>query len=157
MAGTRRGPPRMPRSRSSAAGCSTTSGWENEGVTAVDAVGLEERAAMLATRSIKREAKAQALDLLVRTCDLTTLEGADTPGKVRSLCAKARRPDLLDASVPPVAAVCVYPAMVPVAVEALSGSDVRVASVGGAFPSGLSPLEARLDEVTWAVEHGADE
>jgi len=112
---------------------------------------------MLATRSIKKEAKARALDLLVRTCDLTTLEGSDTPGKVASLCAKARRPDLLDPTVPPVAAVCVYPLMVPVAVEALAGSGVHVASVGGAFPSGLGPLDARLDEVTWAVEHGADE
>jgi deoxyribose-phosphate aldolase len=126
-------------------------------VTPVDAVGLEERAAMLATRSIKKETKAHALDLLIRICDLTTLEGSDTPGKVRSLCAKARRPDLLDPTVPPVAAVCVYPLMVPVAVEALKGSEVRVASVGGAFPSGLGPLESRLDEVTWAVEHGADE
>lgn len=112
---------------------------------------------MLATRSIKNAAKAQALDLLIRTCDLTTLEGSDTPGKVRSLCAKARRPDLLDASVPPVAAVCVYPLLVPVAVEALAGHSVRVASVGGSFPSGLGPLEARLDEVAWAVEQGADE
>ena len=112
---------------------------------------------MLATRSIKKEAKARALDLLVRTCDLTTLEGSDTPGKIASLCAKARRPDLLDPTVPPVAAVCVYPLMVPVAVEALAGSGVHVASVGGAFPSGLGPLDARLDEVTWAVEHGADE
>ena len=112
---------------------------------------------MLATRSIKKAAKAQALDLLIRTCDLTTLEGSDTPGKVRSLCAKARRPDLLDASVPSVAAVCVYPLLVPVAVEALAGSEVRVASVGGSFPSGLGPLESRLDEVAWAVEHGADE
>ena len=93
----------------------------------------------------------------MRKCDLTTLEGADTPGKVRSLCAKARRPDLLDPSVPPVAAVCVYPAMVPVAVDALAGSGIAVASVGGAFPSGLGPLEARLEEVAWAVEQGADE
>jgi deoxyribose-phosphate aldolase len=124
---------------------------------AVDAVGLEERAAMLATRSIKKETKAQALDLLIRICDLTTLEGSDTPGKVRSLCAKARRPDLLDPLVPPVAAVCVYPLMVPVAVEEVAGTPVRVASVGGAFPSGLGPLDSRLDEVAWAVERGADE
>jgi deoxyribose-phosphate aldolase len=127
----------------------------------VDAVGLEERAAMLATRSIKKEAKAVALDLLVRICDLTTLEGSDTPGKVRSLCAKARRPDLLDGLsghvVPPVAAVCVYPMLVPVAVEALAGTDIHIASVGGSFPSGLGPLDARLEEVAWAVEQGADE
>ena len=126
-------------------------------VLPVDAVGLEERAAMLATRSIKKETKAAALDLLVRICDLTTLEGADTPGKVRSLCAKARRPDLRDPSVPPVAAVCVYPAMVPTAVDALAGSGIHVASVAGSFPSGLGPLEARLEEISWAVEHGADE
>jgi deoxyribose-phosphate aldolase len=124
---------------------------------AVDAVGLEERAAMLATRSIKKDAKRTALDLLIRTCDLTTLEGADTPGKVRSLCAKAMRPDLLDASVPAVAAVCVYPSMVPVAAEALRGSGVHLASVGGAFPSGLGPIEERCDEIAWAVAHGADE
>ena len=126
-------------------------------MVAVDAVGLEERAAMLATRSIKKETKAAALDLLIRICDLTTLEGSDTPGKVRSLCAKARRPDLLDPTVPPVAAVCVYPQMVPVAVEALTGTDVHVASVAGAFPSGLGPRESRVEEVAWAVEHGADE
>ena len=126
-------------------------------MVAVDAVGLEERAAMLATRSIKREAKRTALDLLIRTCDLTTLEGADTPGKVRSLCAKAMRPDLYDAAVPPVAAVCVYPSMVPVAADALRGSGVRLASVAGAFPSGLGPIEERCDEIAWAVAHGADE
>lgn len=112
---------------------------------------------MLATRSIKQSTKAAALDLLIRICDLTTLEGSDTPGKVRSLCAKAKRPDLLDPTVPPVAAVCVYPAMVPVAAEELRGTGVHLASVGGAFPSGLGPLESRLEEVAWAVEHGADE
>ena len=112
---------------------------------------------MLATRSIKKDAKAQALDLLVRVCDLTTLEGSDTRGKILSLCAKARRPDRGDPSVPPVAAVCVYPAMVPVAVEGVAGTGIHVASVAGSFPSGLGPLEARLDEIAWAVEHGADE
>ena len=126
-------------------------------MVAVDAVGLEERAAMLATRSIKKDTKAAALDLLIRICDLTTLEGSDTPGKVRSLCAKARRPDLLDPTVPPVAAVCVYPAMVPVAAAELRGTGIHLASVGGSFPSGLGPLEARIEEVSWAVEHGADE
>jgi deoxyribose-phosphate aldolase len=126
-------------------------------VAAVDAVGLEERAAMLATRSIKKETKAAALDLLIRICDLTTLEGSDTPGKVRSLCAKGRHPDLLDPTVPSVAAICVYPSMVPVAAEELQGTGIHLASVGGAFPSGLGPLESRLEEVSWAVEHGADE
>jgi deoxyribose-phosphate aldolase len=123
----------------------------------VDAVGLEERAAMLATRSIKKETKAQALDLLVRICDLTTLEGSDTPGKVRALCAKAKRPDLLDTSVPPVAAVCVYPMMVATAANELRGTGIHIASVAGSFPSGIGPLEARLEEIAWAVEQGADE
>lgn len=126
-------------------------------MVAVDAVGLEERAAMLATRSIKKDAKRTALDLLIRTCDLTTLEGADTPGKVRSLCAKGIRPDLLDPTVPSVAAICVYPSMVPVAADALRGTDIHLASVAGAFPSGLGPIEERCDEIEWAVAHGADE
>lgn len=126
-------------------------------VPPVDAVGLERRAATLATRSVKKETKHLALDLLVRCCDLTTLEGADTPGRVRSLCAKARHPDPTDASVPPVAAVCVYPEMVPTAVDALAGTDIGVASVAGAFPSGLGPLDARLEEIRWAVEAGATE
>jgi deoxyribose-phosphate aldolase len=115
-------------------------------VTPVDAVGLEARAASLAGRSIKRESKAAALDLAIRCCDLTTLEGADTPGKVRALCAKAVRPDPTDRSVPSVAAVCVYPTMVPVAAEAV-----------GAFPSGLGPRETRVDEIRRAVAAGADE
>ena len=126
-------------------------------VTPVDAVALEERAASLATRSIKRDAKLFALDLAVRCCDLTTLEGSDTPGKVRALCAKARRPDPTDASIPSVAAVVIYPHLVPVAARALEGSGVKVASVAGAFPSGLSPIETRLDEIRRAVESGADE
>lgn len=125
--------------------------------TAVDAVGLEERAASLARRSIKREAKLWALDLAIRCMDLTTLEGADTPGKVVAMCAKAVRPDALDSSIPSVAAVCLYPSLVPVAVGQLRGTGVRVASVGGGFPSGLGPLRARLEEVRAAVEMGADE
>src|SRR5918998_2329015 len=93
------------------------------GLPGVDQVGAEQRAAMLATRSIKTTAKAWAIDLAIRMVDLTTLEGADTPGKVRALCAKARRPDPSDASCPPVAAVCVYPDLVSVAAAALRGSD----------------------------------
>src|SRR5881275_634275 len=89
--------------------------------------------------------------------DLTTLEGSDTPGKVAALASKAIRPDPSDASVPSVAALCVYPNLVPTAVERLRDSGVRVASVATAFPSGQSPLEAKLDEVRWVVEHGADE
>ncbi len=126
-------------------------------VTPVDAVGLEARAAALGGRSIKKASKAAALDLAIRCCDLTTLEGADTPGKVRALCAKAVRPDPTDRRVPSVAAVCVYPLMVPVAAEALTGSGVLVASVAGAFPAGLGPLDTRLAEIAEAVAAGADE
>lgn len=128
-----------------------------ERATPVDAVGLEARAQALCGRSVKKESKRYALDLAVRCIDLTTLEGVDTPGKVRSLCAKARRPDPADPSVPPVAAVCVYPELVAVAVEALRGTDIAVASVAGAFPSGLGPLESRLTEIAWAVAQGANE
>src|SRR5262245_44534909 len=96
---------------------------------AVDAVGLEGRAASLATRSIKREAKVWAMDLVVRCIDLTTLEGTDTTGKIVAMCAKAVRPDPLRPDVPPVAAVCLYPQLVPVAVEQLRGTGVAVASV----------------------------
>lgn len=126
-------------------------------VSPVDAVMLEARAASLASRSIKTSSKAAALDLAIRCVDLTTLEGADTPGKVRALCAKAVRPDPLDPSVPSVAAVCVYPSLVAVAAEAVSGTGVKVASVAGAFPSGLSPLDLRLAEIRRAVADGADE
>ena len=126
-------------------------------VTAVDAVGLEARAATLTTRSIKRESKLAALDLSIRCTDLTTLEGADTPGAVRALCAKAIRPDPVDPEVPSVAAVCVYPEMVATAVAAVEGHGIAVASVAGSFPAGLGPLAVRLDEIRWVVEQGADE
>jgi deoxyribose-phosphate aldolase len=125
--------------------------------TAVDAVGLEERAASLGKRSIKRDSKLWALDLAIRCMDLTTLEGSDTPGKIVAMCAKAVRPDPVDPSIPSVAAVCLYPHLVPVAVGQLKGSGVHVASVGGGFPSGLGPLDARLREVREVVELGADE
>ncbi len=124
---------------------------------AVDAVGLEGRAASLATRSIKRESKRRALDLAIRCMDLTTLEGADTTGKIVAICAKAVRPDPLDPSVPSVAAVCLYPQLVPVAAEQLAGTGVQVASVAGGFPSGLGPLDARLREISEAVDLGATE
>jgi deoxyribose-phosphate aldolase len=125
--------------------------------TAVDAVGLEERAASLAKRSIKKDAKLWALDLAIRSMDLTTLEGSDTVGKVVALCAKAVRPSPLDPSIPPVAAVCLYPQLVPVALEHLDGTGVRVASVAGGFPSGLGPLNVRLREIHDVVEARADE
>jgi deoxyribose-phosphate aldolase len=124
---------------------------------AVDQVGVTERAAALSKRSIKKASKVAALRLAVAVMDLTTLEGADTPGKVEALCAKARRPDPGDPSVPPVAAVCVYPALVAVAKAALAGSGVRVASVATAFPSGQSSLRVRLADVEDAVAAGADE
>jgi len=123
----------------------------------VDAVALEERAATLAKRSIKRESKLQALELAVRMMDLTTLEGQDTPGKVAALCSKAMRPDPADLSVPPVAAVCIYPNLVAVAKERLAGSGVKVASVATAFPSGQSPTEIKVAETRAVVQSGADE
>jgi deoxyribose-phosphate aldolase len=126
-------------------------------IGSVDAVALEERAATLAKRSIKKDAKLWALELAVRVMDLTTLEGADTPGKVAALCSKALRPDPADRTVPSVAAVCVYPNLVAAAVERVRGSDVRVASVATAFPSGQSPLDIKLAEVRDVVELGADE
>ncbi len=126
-------------------------------VGAVDAVALEARAAELAKRSIKRESKIFALELAIRMMDLTTLEGADTPGKVRALSVKAMQPDPADASVPAVAAVCVYPSQVAVARRTLRGSTVKVASVATAFPSGQAPLDVKLADVRAAVEAGADE
>jgi len=127
------------------------------GLPGVDQVGAAQRAAGLATRSIKKDAKLQALDMAVRMVDLTTLEGADTPGKVRAMCAKARQPDPSDRSVPPVAAVCVYPDLVAVAKEAVTGSSVAVASVATAFPSGRASLAVKLADVQDAVSAGADE
>ena len=123
----------------------------------VDQVGVEERAASLATRSIKRESKRWALDLVIRMIDLTTLEGKDTTGKVHALCQKARRPDPSDPSIPSVAAICVYPARVADAREALAGSGIHVASVATGFPSGQTFLELKLLETRQVVEAGADE
>ncbi len=127
------------------------------GLPGVDQVGAEARAATLATRSIKTSAKAWAIDLAIQMIDLTTLEGQDTPGKVRALCAKAMRPDPAVPETPRVAAICVYPDMVPVAVEALHGSGVKVASVATAFPSGRASLEVKLADTRDAVAAGADE
>ncbi|MGW4475979.1 deoxyribose-phosphate aldolase [Nonomuraea sp. NPDC004354] len=124
------------------------------GLPGVDRVGADQRAAMLSTRSIKTTAKAQAIDLAISMVDLTTLEGADTAGKVRAMCTKAMYPG---AGAPQVAAVCVYPDLVPVAVEALRGSGVKVASVATAFPSGRSSLEVKVSDTALAVAAGADE
>jgi deoxyribose-phosphate aldolase len=126
-------------------------------IGSVDAVALEERAASLAKRSIKREAKVFALELAIRTTDLTTLEGADTPGKVAALCSKALRPDPTDPSVPRCAAICVYPNLVPTACERLEGSGVHVAAVASGFPSGQYPTPIKVADVRSAVELGADE
>jgi deoxyribose-phosphate aldolase len=126
-------------------------------IGSVDQVAVEERAATLATRSIKRESKLFALDLAVRMIDLTTLEGADTPGKVAALSSKAMRPDPADLTVPPVAAVCVYPNLVPHALKRVRGSGVKVASVATAFPSGQVPTELKVEEAARVAELGTDE
>jgi deoxyribose-phosphate aldolase len=135
-----------------------------EGLSGVDAVGLEQRAAGLGTRSIKTTSKAWALDRIIELIDLTTLEGADTPGKVRSLVAKALTPDPGDASTPRVAAVCVYGDMVPYAVAALGSAHaaggttgINVAAVATAFPSGRASLRVKLADTADAVASGADE
>ena len=127
------------------------------GLPGVDQVGAEARAAALGTRSIKTTAKAVAIDLAISMIDLTTLEGNDTPGKVRALCAKAVRPDPTDASVPHTAAICVYNDLVGIAKEALGASGVRVAAVSTAFPSGRASLQVKLADTRDAVVQGADE
>ncbi|NLU66733.1 deoxyribose-phosphate aldolase [Streptomyces sp. HNM0574] len=130
------------------------------GLPGVDAVGLEARAASLGTRSVKAEAKAYAIDLAISMIDLTTLEGADTPGKVRALCAKGCHPDPTDRGTPQVAAVCVYPDMAATAREALAasgGAALRVASVATAFPAGRASLAVKLADTREAVAAGADE
>ncbi|MER7463902.1 deoxyribose-phosphate aldolase [Streptomyces sp. NPDC097981] len=127
------------------------------GLPGVDAVGLEARAAALGTRSIKTTAKAYAIDLAISMIDLTTLEGADTPGKVRALSAKAVNPDPTDRTTPMTAAVCVYPDMVATAKAALNGADVKVASVATAFPAGRAALPVKLADTHDAVAAGADE
>jgi deoxyribose-phosphate aldolase len=127
------------------------------GLPGVDQVGAEARAATLSTRSIKTTAKAYALDLAISMIDLTTLEGQDTPGKVRALCAKAKRPDPADPTAPQVAAVCVYPDLVATAKRELDGSGINVASVATAFPSGRSSLAIKIQDTKDAVASGADE
>jgi deoxyribose-phosphate aldolase len=127
------------------------------GLPGVDPVGLEQRAAGLATRSIKKASKLAAIDLAISMVDLTTLEGADTPGKVRNLARKAMLPDPDHPDTPRTAAICIYPDMVPTAVAELEDSGVKVASVATAFPSGRSSLAVKLAETKMAVEAGADE
>ena len=126
-------------------------------VPAVDEVGVNERVARFQSRSIKKASKVEALKLILSMIDLTTLEGQDTPGKVRQLCQKAIH--LHDAlpGLPHVAAVCVYPTMVGVARDALEGQDINIASVATAFPSGQAPLNVKLEDTRIAVDHGANE
>jgi deoxyribose-phosphate aldolase len=123
----------------------------------VDRIGVEERAGQLGKRSIKTTAKQQGIRLAVSMLDLTTLEGADTEGKVRHLCAKAVCPAPTIPEIPSVAAVCVYPALVPTARAALHGTGVKTASVATGFPAGQVSLEAKLADTADAVAAGADE
>jgi deoxyribose-phosphate aldolase len=127
------------------------------GLPGVDQVGAEARAAMLASRSIKATAKQWALDMAISMIDLTTLEGQDTPGKVRALCAKAKRPDPADPTAPQVAAVCVYPDLARLAAAEVKGTGIHVASVATAFPSGRTSLAVKLADARYALEAGADE
>ena len=131
-----------------------------DNLSGVDKVGADSRAAMLATRSIKTKSKAKAIDLAISMVDLTTLEGADTPGKVRSLATKAVRPDPTDASVPHVGAICVYNDMVKIArdqLDAIGGNEIPVAAVATAFPSGRASIKVKLQDTQDAVDAGASE
>ena len=123
----------------------------------IDSVGLNERVNSLATRSIKRDSKLEALNMIVSMCDLTTLEGEDTEGKISQMVAKAIKPDPLDTTITSVAAVCVYPSLVSIAKEKVSNSDVKVAAVSSYFPSGQVPMESKLLDTKYAIDSGADE
>jgi len=125
--------------------------------TIVDQVGVEERCARFQTRSIKAETKVAGLKLALQMIDLTTLEGKDSEGKVKQMCYKAMHPHDIMPGIPQVAAVCVYPTMVKTARKALKGSSIHIASVATAFPSGLAPLQVKLDDTRYAVDEGADE
>jgi deoxyribose-phosphate aldolase len=127
------------------------------GLPGVDQVGADARASMLATRSIKTSAKMYAIDLAISMIDLTTLEGADTAGKVRTLCAKARKPDANDSAVPSVAAICVYGDLAHIAKQELANTNIKVAAVATAFPSGRASLKVKLLDTQEAVANGADE
>ena len=127
------------------------------GLPGVDQVGAEARAAMLSSRSIKTTAKQWALEVAISMIDLTTLEGQDTPCKVRALCAKAKRPDPADPTAPQVAAVCVYPDLAHIAAAEVKGTGIHVASVATAFPSGRTSVEVKLADAKYAIAAGADE
>src|SRR3954449_7484173 len=126
-------------------------------IGSIDAVSLQGRAAGLAKRSIKKDAKVFALELAIRCIDLTTLEGSDTPGKVSALCSKAVRPDPSDGTIPSVAAICVYENLVPTCVERLRGTGVHIAAVATGFPSGQYPTDLKVADARRALELGADE
>ncbi len=128
-----------------------------DAVTRVDEVGVQERVARFQSRSIKKESKVEALKMVLSMIDLTTLEGQDTPGKVRQLCRKAMHLHDARPGLPHVAAVCVYPTLVAVAKQALDGSGIKVASVATAFPSGMAPRRIKIEETRLAVADGADE
>ncbi len=123
----------------------------------IDAVGLNERVQSLGTRSIKKESKLEALNMIVSMCDLTTLEGEDTEGKISQMVAKAIKPNPLDTSISSVAAVCVYPSLVSIAKEKVRNSNVNVAAVSSYFPSGQVPMESKLLDTKYAIDSGADE
>jgi len=126
----------------------------------VDQVGAEARAAMLGTRSIKNASKSYAIDLAISMVDLTTLEGADTPGKVRALCSKGLRPDPTDASVPRVGAICVYNDMVEIGrqhLDSIGGQDLPIAAVSTAFPSGRASMPVKIHDTQDAIAAGATE
>ena len=123
----------------------------------IDEIGARERAARFQARSIKKASKVEALKLILSMIDLTTLEGADSPGKVRQLCAKAKRLHQSMPDLPTVAAICVYPTLVAEAHRALEGTGIRVASVATAFPSGQAALEVKLEDTRYAAQQGADE
>lgn len=123
----------------------------------IDKVGVEERTARIQTRSIKGESKIQGMKMILNMIDLTTLEGKDTPGKVKQMCYKANHLHDAYPDCPTVAAVCVYPSMVKTARQALGNSPIKIASVSTAFPSGQAPIQVKLDDTRFAVENGADE
>ncbi|HKK26257.1 MAG TPA: deoxyribose-phosphate aldolase [Gracilimonas sp.] len=123
----------------------------------IDEIGVNERVARLNSRSIKKSSKVQALKLALSMIDHTTLEGSDSPGKIRQLCKKAKQPYPAMPDLPTVAAVCVYPRLVSVVKEELSGTDINIASVATSFPSGQAPLSNRLEDTRFAVNEGADE
>jgi len=131
--------------------------FESPEIPHIDKVGIEERVARLNSRCIKKDSKLSALKLALSMIDLTTLEGKDTPGKVKQLCTKAIH--LHDAllHLPSVAAVCVYPRMVRYAKDFLQGTNIHIASVATYFPSGMNSLQSRLEEIRFAIDEGADE